>query len=336
MEYEDASKTEVFLDAIGERMESVGRKELGQFACLIAILSRKIHKVRVLKGGNQRREETIEIPFPSLDELFPLIEWPPKINEAAQSLNWPNEPGQFVPSNEPDFTSILEALAHSSKAVEEQSGSRSKRSLRDSASQHKRHFTGASELHDRDHSFERDATLDFVWDGVRQMWKLILTPSNDLRGEDLSEPSHRDQGDPNVQKLPEPDLRRDDFLTAAEAADFLGVAKSTVTRRMAQNQLVGIRVFKHAFRIPKEQFMDFDVVPGIPDALKLFERVDSAHGGRVDHKAAWLFLVSKVFRGDPNPRPIDKLRRAAREHATGQVVAELARVKQSLDRGEHL
>lgn len=128
----------------------------------------------------------------------------------------------------------------------------------------------------------------------------------------------------------------DDCLTAAEAASLLGVAKSTVTRRIGKNELIGFRVFKHALRIPRDQFRNGDVVDGIPDILALFG-IDSPGGETlVDHKAAWIFLASTVYPGDPAPRPIDRLRAASPGSPTSRVVEELALAKQSLDYGDHI
>ncbi len=133
------------------------------------------------------------------------------------------------------------------------------------------------------------------------------------------------------------DLPLDDsYLTAAGVARFLGVAKSTVTRRIEKNELVGFRVFKNALRIPKDQFMNGDVVDGLADILALFA-IDGENGETViDHKTAWAFLGSTVYPGDAAPRPIDRLRAASPQRSTGAVVAELARVKRSLDHGDHI
>ena len=86
------------------------------------------------------------------------------------------------------------------------------------------------------------------------------------------------------------DLPRDDvYLTAAETARFLGVAKSTVTRRIEKAGLIGFRVFKNALRIPRDQFKNGDVVDGVPNILALFEIVTEGGETAVDHKGAWAF-----------------------------------------------
>lgn len=105
---------------------------------------------------------------------------------------------------------------------------------------------------------------------------------------------------------------------------------------MVRNELIGFTVFKRALRIPKDQFLGRDVVPGIPDALALFPQPPGASDSRADHKSAWAFLAGDLYRGDPEPRPIDRLRSAAAKGATESVLADLSRAKESLDRGDHV
>ena len=126
------------------------------------------------------------------------------------------------------------------------------------------------------------------------------------------------------------------YLSAAEAAMGLGVSESTITRRIERNRMVGFRLFKDALQIPMDQLLDGDVVPGIPAILALFARPDAAGHAAIDHKNAWMFLASDIFRGNRDPRPIDRLRRAARTATTESVVAELTHVKGGLDRGDHM
>ena len=124
----------------------------------------------------------------------------------------------------------------------------------------------------------------------------------------------------------------DGYLTASEAASMLGVAKSTVTGRIEKDEMVGFRMFKNALQVPREQFLDGNVVPGIPEILALFG-TDTASAGRIDHKAAWMFLASTIYAGDAEPRPIDRLRAAAGTARIGNAVVELALAKESLDYG---
>ena len=61
-----------------------------------------------------------------------------------------------------------------------------------------------------------------------------------------------------------------------------------------------------------------------------------APGGRIDHKAAWMFLASTIYAGDAEPRPIDRLRAAAGTARTGNALFQLALAKESLDYGNHV
>lgn len=125
------------------------------------------------------------------------------------------------------------------------------------------------------------------------------------------------------------------YLTAAEVADRLGVSKSTVTRRIAHHQMIGFRAFKNALRIPLDQFCDGDVIPGVADILRLFAPEPTSHDSAPDHKAAWFFLASVLYSGEPDPRPIDRLRSAARSGDTAAIIDKLVRAKTSLDYGDH-
>ena len=154
----------------------------------------------------------------------------------------------------------------------------------------------------------------------------------ELRGEDLDELRRNAALFPPPEPSAPPALPADAYLTAAAAAERLRVAKSTVTRRVAQNRLIGFRAFTRALRIPQDQFDGDNVVPGVPDVLALFGRSPDQP---VDHRAAWIFLNSDLFHGDPDPRPIDRLRTAAATGTTPTLLPELARTKESLDRGDH-
>ena len=126
------------------------------------------------------------------------------------------------------------------------------------------------------------------------------------------------------------------FLSAAHAADLLGVAKSTVTRKIEKNEVIGFRTFTNALRIPEEQFEHGDVVAGIPQVLALFTEESSEGQMHADHKGAWDFLTTVVYPGDAAPRPIDRLKAGMRNRKSHEVVAELGRVKESLDYGDHI
>ena len=182
-----------------------------------------------------------------------------------------------------------------------------------------------------------DAGIDFTVDPGGRTLRIDVGDENILEGEDLA--ALVASVDPAGKSAPArgfgPQTIDDGYLTAAEAARMLGVAKSTVTRRIEQDEMVGFRMFKNALRVPREQFIDGDVVPGIPEILALFG-TETAPGGRIDHKVAWMFLESTIYAGDAEPRPIDRLRAAAGTVRTGNAVVELALAKESLDYGNHV
>ena len=176
-----------------------------------------------------------------------------------------------------------------------------------------------------------DATLDLVFDTISRSCHIELPTAPELRGQDLAELRHNAERFPPPEPFAQADLPSDAYLSAAAAAERLGVAKSTVTRRVALNRLIGFRLFTRALKIPKDQFLGADVVPGVPDVLALF----TGPLNSPDHKAAWTFLNSRLFHGDDDPRPIDRLRAAAGTSATPALLSELALAKESLDRGDH-
>ena len=157
-----------------------------------------------------------------------------------------------------------------------------------------------------------------------------------LEGEDLAARAAASMAEtsPQIEELHAPP--DDIYFTASKAAQLLGVDKSTITRRIGNNQLIGFRIFKNALRIPKEQFRDGDVVDGIANILSLF-KIDSVDGTTfLDHKAAWTFLTSTIYPGDVAPRPIDRLRATSIDRSVSAVLEELALAKQSLDYGDHV
>ena len=155
-----------------------------------------------------------------------------------------------------------------------------------------------------------------------------------LEGEDLLKLSG--QGVAPLPAFAALDAPSASFLSAACAADLLGVAKSTVTRKIDKNEVIGFRTFTNALRIPVEQFVDGVVVAGIPQVLAMFTEEMSGGETHTDHKGAWNFLNSAVYPGDDTPRPIDRLKTGMRDRAVHDVVAELGRIKESLDHGDHI
>ena len=157
-----------------------------------------------------------------------------------------------------------------------------------------------------------------------------------LEGEDLATLATTSTPQ-NPTRVEEFDAPHDDvYFTASRAAQLLGVDKSTITRRIRNNELVGFRVFTNALRIPRDQFKNGDVVDGIADVLALFESQSAKGESFVDHKAAWAFLGSTIYPGDISPRPIDRLRAPTIDRPVSTVLKELALAKQSLDYGDHI
>ena len=126
------------------------------------------------------------------------------------------------------------------------------------------------------------------------------------------------------------------LLSSAEAAKLLGVHQSTVVRRVRKDLLIGFQVFGNSLRIPRGQFRNGDVVPGISEVIALFKTETSNGIIRADHKAAWGFLTSTIYPGDVAFRPIDRLCSASPNCPISPVVAELALAKRSLDYGDHI
>lgn len=161
-----------------------------------------------------------------------------------------------------------------------------------------------------------------------------IGPALPLEGENLLT-----LGEQDVAPLPASAVSAapaDAFLSAAGAADLLGVAKSTVTRKIEKNKVVGFHSFTNALRVPVEQFAQGDVVTGIPEVLAMFADESSDGVTHADHKGAWDFLTTTVYPGDAAPRPIDRLKAGMRSRKGRNVVAELRRVKESLDYGDHV
>ena len=202
----------------------------------------------------------------------------------------------------------------------------------------------------------RPTTLDLVFDPLSQTCRVELSPMPEPRTESATEMPVESPAEPAAGSAAElrgeslDDLRRkapplpqpaetrlaDTYFTAPAAAKYLRVDRSTITRRVASNQLVGFTVFKRALRIPMDQFHEFNVVPGIPEVLALFPNPAATSGHPIAHRSAWAFLAGDLFHGDREPRPIDRLRAAAATGTTELVLADLVRTKESIDRGDHL
>lgn len=176
-------------------------------------------------------------------------------------------------------------------------------------------------------------SIDLIEDGSGSV-SVSIGQEPPLEGESLA--ALREQDVMPLPPFTPPGASEGSFLSAAHAADLLGVAKSTVTRKIEKNEVIGFRTFTNALRIPEGQFEHGDVVAGIPQVLALFTEESSEGQMHADHKGAWDFLTTVVYPGDAAPRPIDRLKAGMRNRKSHEVVAELGRVKESLDYGDHI
>lgn len=128
----------------------------------------------------------------------------------------------------------------------------------------------------------------------------------------------------------------DDYLSAASAAQLLGVTQSTIAGRVAKDEVIGFRSSNGTLCIPREQFANGDVIEGVPDVLAMFTEEWPDGLCRVNHRGAWSFLCTSLYPGDTAPRPLDRLKADTHTNARAVVVSELARAKESLDYGDHI
>ena len=159
-----------------------------------------------------------------------------------------------------------------------------------------------------------------------------MPPPNLLKGQDLREIAEADRADEEPHGAEWP--CDDNCLTLEQAVRVLHDDEAEIRRAVDHNRLVGLIQPDNAYRIPAEQFCDGTVVPGVAEVLCLFAR-QGDNGDRIDHREAWFFLRTNLYAGDSAPRPIDKLRDAVAKGKTQEVIAELARAKESLDYGDH-
>ena len=123
-----------------------------------------------------------------------------------------------------------------------------------------------------------------------------------------------------------------DSVLASQPAWDPESVPTPIEQHAKQHRLIGFRAFTSALRIPEDQFDGDSIVPGVADVLALFARSPDQP---IDHRAPWAFLNSDLYRGDRHPRPIDRLRAAARTGETSTLLSEFAGTKESLDRGDH-
>lgn len=118
----------------------------------------------------------------------------------------------------------------------------------------------------------------------------------------------------------------DEYWSAEEAAENLGVAKSTITRRIKNNELIGFKLFKNALYVPREQIEEKTLIGGILKVLEMFQ---------FDHREAWRFLSSTLFYGEDESRPIDRLRSAKNAEELELHLSEIQSAKSGFDHGDH-
>ena len=334
--------------SLGPREVAVDRVDpatLAQLLALFAILAQTVAKVRLFEDTDNNRRHWFEADPPTAAELRPCADWllafPPAADEETVFVS--SDPPRRRASaahdlgNQPDlFLRALRGL------VERDDGTHG-------ASADTMAFlqSPGSERPSEPHtpwnilysvfsrtSPKRNRVLDLYFHRTRRTWRVELS-STGLRGESLAElrvnaPLTR----PGETPLRE--LHPDAYFTAPAAARYLGVDRSTVTRRVARNQLVGFTIFKRALRIPKDQFLGPDVLPGVVEVLALFAFRSIGSPDAIDHRSAWAFLSGDLYHGDAAPRPIDRLQAAAANGTTRLVLQDLIRAKESLDRGDHL
>ena len=321
---------------------------------LLSILSSAVDEVRLFEGTDSSRTPLFQISFPRPSDLLPALDWllsaqaghDPEFVSASLEQRACELLLRFTGATKPDLLALGDWLEH--LAGEDTDGEaiktllsavRSVDSPPDSLASQRMALAWMA-LASGESAPTRHATLDLFFDALSRSCHAELSTAPEphdhdsavLRGEDLDELRRNAARYPSPEPSVPADLPSDAYLTAAATAERLRVTKSTVTRRIAQNRLIGFRAFTRALRIPKDQFDGDRVVPGVPDVLALFARSPDQP---VDHRAAWAFLNSHLFQGAPNPRPIDRLRSAAATGATSTLLSELARTKESLDRGDH-
>ena len=170
-----------------------------------------------------------------------------------------------------------------------------------------------------------DMVVDLTLDMESGVISLAVEMEPALVGEDLSALA---KGSSQAQ-LPvfEDEPFDSEYWSAEEAARYFGVAKSTITRRIRSNELIGFKLLKNALYVPREQIYRQKVIKGIADILAMFD---------FDHREAWRFLSSSVFYGDASPRPIDKLRVAKTDLDLKACLEVLKAAKRSINFGDHI
>ncbi len=161
--------------------------------------------------------------------------------------------------------------------------------------------------------------------------ELAASTDGGLEGEDLLQTAARSKD------VPEPPLREEelrdrlaeDCLSTSEVAERLRCDKATVTRRIKDGKLIGFPGFNNRLLVPTAQFH--------PDKPEVLQGIDRILALCEDHREAWSFLTTRLFYGDPDERPIDRLHRANAEgpEAVEACLEELTAAHRSYAFGDH-
>jgi|GEM_PF-1054224 len=96
----------------------------------------------------------------------------------------------------------------------------------------------------------------------------------------------------------------DELLTTDEAAELTGKYQPTILEWIKKGRLVGLTRKKRGYRVPKEQFgKKGEIIEGIDDVVAILP----------DHNTAWSFLTEPYPFDKGLARPIDVLKKGARE-----------------------
>lgn len=169
-----------------------------------------------------------------------------------------------------------------------------------------------------------EISVDFTVDMATGAISMQVETEAALEGQDLAKLA-AGSAEPEPHEFEDVQVG-DACWTAEQAATELGSAKSTVTRQVKANKIIGFKLFKNALYIPREQFMGKLPVRGLSEILEMFE---------CDHFSAWQFLSTAFFYGESDARPIDRLRSVKSQEELVECLDELTAVKQSFDYGDH-
>lgn len=322
---------------------SIAPAGVGGLLALFAVLAHAVVKVRLFEESDRDRTPWFETDLPAAGDLRPLADWlltsPASVGEQAVLVASNSGAVPDRENRQDVFKALLDLLRPADSDALPITAPDAMAFLRTSPSvppSNPRAAWGAIASLCEKTTPANDTVLDVFFHRPRRTFRIELSPAAGLRGESLDELRLKAPPLPASNEPPRHDLPRDAYFTAPAAARHLGVDRSTVTRRIGRNELVGFTMFKRALRIPREQFLDADVIPGVPEVLALFPLPGTGSSSMIDHKSAWAFLSGDLYHGDPEPRPIDRLRTAAARGTTPQVLAELVRTRESIDRGDHL